>query len=357
MSDPSLPRDEKNARPFRRLPGLPGDDVPITPMIRGWVEIAGEKIPPGRAVSLFCSNPLAAACFGGEFFIHGNGCMARDAFGIVPGDTPPGRIVCCGEVIGEVNPPPAAMDLEEAIIDAVRLRSDEGVVALSGGIDSTLIAVLAGLPCIAVGMAGSHDLAKAETAARDLGLECTLVTVQPGDMEEALHAVVSAIPYPTPVNVAIGITQYFIGRAAADWGHARVLTGQGADELFGGYARYLHTDDVDALLARDFASLRMQGERDQAIASLHGVLLSMPYLDLRVVRAAQALPADRKVTGFLRKVALREVAERYTGPDIAWAEKKAMQYGSGIDRELRRLAKRAGYSTVGSFLSASDDRP
>jgi len=61
----------------------------------------------------------------------------------------------------------------------------------------------------------------------------------------------------------------------------------------------------------------------------------MPYLDVRVVRAAQAIPAGEKVHGGVRKRPLREVAERHIPIEVARAEKKAMQYGSGIWRTIR----------------------
>ena len=323
----------------------------MTGVFRGWVEVAGERLTPEEVLSRVRSNPLAAAGFGGEFSLSWDGCTARDHLGIAPGPGPSGKIVCAGDVIGEVNPQYPKMDLETAIREAVRLRADEGVVALSGGVDSSLIALLSGLPCIAVGIEGSHDLKKADSAARLLGLDCTLVAIHPGEAEEALAAVMGGIPQTNAVDAAIATTPFFITRAARDTGALRVLTGQGADELFGGYARYLAVKDVEAQLAADFGTLAAQAERDQAVSALHGVLLSLPYLDLRVVGAAKALPAERKVAGGRRKVALREVAERYMPRELAWGEKKAMQYGSGVAKEIRRLAARKGDARGGDYLA------
>ena len=183
-----------------------------------------------------------------------------------------------------------------------------------------------------------------------MGLECAVTVIQAGELEDALLAVLPVIPGKGPVDVAIAVTQYFIARAAKELGHTRILTGQGADELFGGYARYLDVEDVELQLEKDFGTLSLQGSRDQAVAGLHGTCLSMPYLDLRVVNAARKLPDRGKVTGGVRKRALREVAARLIPPEIAWYEKKAMQYGSGVEKEIRALARRSGFRNSGDLI-------
>jgi asparagine synthase (glutamine-hydrolysing) len=244
-----------------------------------------------------------------------------------------------------ISPPVPDLPLEEAVVTAVRLRSDEGVTALSGGVDSTLVARLAGRGCVAVGLEDSHDLRQARHAADVLGLSLTCVTITPKEIGAALPLVVGVIPVKDPVCTSIALTQYFIARFAGQQGYRRIITGQGADELFGGYTRYLETTTLKDDLERDFLGLELQADRDQAVAALHGTYLSMPYLDLRVVRAARAIPAEEKVQGGLRKIPLRQVAERHIPAEFAWYEKKAMQYGSGIWKELQRLARKNGYKT------------
>jgi asparagine synthase (glutamine-hydrolysing) len=79
------------------------------------------------------------------------------------------------------------------------------------------------------------------------------------------------------------------------------------------------------------------------VARLHGTSFSLPYLDLRVVRAARAIPPDRLVSPGTGKVPLRELAARLLPPEIAHAPKKAMQYGTGIAGAIRDLARKNGY--------------
>jgi len=315
------------------------------PELFGWVEIDGRRVSDEELEITCAQRPEEILRFGGEFFLRCGGCRARDHFGIVQGDCPKGTLICGGEVRGNIEPAVPDMPLEEAIITAVRLRSDEGVTAFSGGVDSALVAKLAGRECVAVGLENSHDLKQAKYAAGLLGLDCTFVTIKEAEIEAALPVVVRTIPKKDPVNCGIALTQYFIARWAGDNGYRRILTGQGADEIFGGYARYSASENLDEDLARDFTTLEAQAVRDQAIVALHKTCLSMPYLDLRVVRAARAIPAHEKVQGDRRKIPLRAVAERHIPQDLAWKEKKAMQYGSGVWGVIRKLARKNGYKT------------
>jgi asparagine synthase (glutamine-hydrolysing) len=71
----------------------------------------------------------------------------------------------------------------------------------------------------------------------------------------------------------------------------------------------------------------------------------MPYLDMRVVRAALAIPPSEKVREGRRKIPLRTVAGRHIPAELAGYEKKAMQYGSGVWKVLQQLARKNGYKT------------
>lgn len=311
--------------------------------LRGWVEYGGRRLTLPELEKILAHHPGQVGRFGGEFLLSWDGCTARDHYGIIPGDSEPGAVVCDGKRVCGIWPDPPGTGLEEAILAAVRLRSDEGICAFSGGVDSTLVAVLSGRPCLAVGLAGSHDLAHARRVAALADLSCTFAELTERDVLMALDAVLPVIPDPDPTDAAIAVTQFLITRAARELGHERVLSGQGADELFGGYARYLSSPDLEQELERDFTGLRRQALRDQTVAGLNGTLLSLPYLDVRVVRAARAIPAAEKVRDGVRKKPLRDVAARHIPPEIAYYEKKAMQYGTGVWKVLQKMARTNGY--------------
>lgn len=309
----------------------------------GWMELDGARLTGAEAEAILLQDPEKITRLGGEFFLEWDGCKARDHFGIMAGDCPPGTMVCGDKLRRKIDPNYPVMSLAEAIEIAVRLRSDDGVVALSGGVDSALVACLAKRECVVVGIDGSHDLLHAKQVAEVLDISLERVLIDPSSIEDRLRQALLVIPKIDPVNASIATTLNYVAEWSGQHGHRRILAGQGADELFGGYARYLQTETLAQDLEKDFLGLGLQLARDQAVASLHGTYFSLPYMDVRVVAAAKSIPPEQKVCQGVRKKPLREVAQKYMPSSIAQYEKKAMQYGSGVMKEIQRLANQRGY--------------
>jgi len=131
------------------------------------------------------------------------------------------------------------------------------------------------------------------------------------------------------------------------------VAGQGADELFGGYHKYLkeyRSGGVKAVQQAMFYDLVMSHEtnfqRDNPVCAFHKVELRLPYINREVVRFALSLPVNLKihsVDDHLRKRVLRHVAKNLGVPEfIAERTKKAVQYATGVDKALRELARKRG---------------
>ncbi|MFB6157293.1 MAG: asparagine synthase C-terminal domain-containing protein [Haloferacaceae archaeon] len=247
--------------------------------------------------------------------------------------------------------PDAALDgVRDALLTSVD-RADADAVGFSGGVDSALVASgLPDVPCYVVGFEGAPDVKRARAAAADLGRDLRVATVDHDDLRRAVRAVVAATGRTNAMDVAIGATFYLVAAAAAADGHDRLALGQGADELFGGYAKVARLDDrvaadtVRAAVRETILDLPDGLERDVLVCRAAGVDPVTPLLHDRVVTAALALPAELLVDRDAgdRKVALRRVARERVGA-VADADKKAAQYGSYVSRELNRLARRAGF--------------
>lgn len=316
-------------------------------MLRGWIEKDGRILTASETETLTAED--LTSC-GGEFFLQTAEVTARDCYGIMPADHPAGTVSFAGKML-DIHPAVPTLSLEDAVCKAVHLRCfPDAVVTLSGGVDSTLVAALSHLPAIAVGAEGSHDADAAEKAAEVLGLNLKLHTITFDEVEAAVPEVLRILPRKNPMDLELAVTGYFICRLAKQCGAQRILTGQAADELFAGYARYGRTSTLRADLEKDFTDLSLQRERDAAPAKYFGVWYSLPYMDERVVRCAKSLPAEELVSGDLRKVALRKVAEKYIPQEFAWKPKKAMQYGSGVSKMLVRLAKNEGCRNTAELI-------
>jgi len=142
-----------------------------------------------------------------------------------------------------VDPSEALAEIRRRLEQAVlkRLMSDVPVgVLLSGGLDSSVIAALmrprtVALHSFTAGMAGAPDLDAAREAARYLGTEHHELVYTEDEVRRALPEVIRQLESFDAPLVRSAIPMYFICKVASE--HVKVaLSGEGADELFAGYA-------------------------------------------------------------------------------------------------------------------------
>ena len=244
----------------------------------------------------------------------------------------------------------ATASVTDALDASLGAVSDDGIaVAFSGGVDSALVASALDVPLFAVGFEGSHDLAAARESARTMDRELRVVECRHADLERAIPVVARATGRTNAMDVGIALSLYLVAERVARDGYDRLAVGQGADELFGGYEKIARLDHrVEASTVRGAAreaigSLPGGLERDVLAIRAAGVEPVAPLLDDRVVRAALRLDGPMLAVEGERKRVLRRAAREFIPETVATREKKAVQYGSLIARELDRLARRAGY--------------
>jgi asparagine synthase (glutamine-hydrolysing) len=259
--------------------------------------------------------------------------------------------------------------VRDAVLDRVRAVSADGLaVAFSGGIDSALVASGVDAPCYVAGFPDSHDVAAAREAAAEMDRDLRVVDLTHDDLVRAVPDVVRATGRTNPMDVGIALPLFLVAERARADGFSRLAVGQGADELFGGYAKVVSpaddhrvaADTVRGARRETVETLPQQLPRDVLTLRAAGVEPVAPLLHDRVVAAALALPADLLATDEERKVALRRAAEGVLPPGVTRADKKAVQYGSLVSRELDRLARQAGYKRrmddhVGQYIRSLVD--
>jgi asparagine synthase (glutamine-hydrolysing) len=253
----------------------------------------------------------------------------------------------------------AAQRLQKLLGRSVRMRvsgTREIAVAFSGGLDSSIVAFLAS-KCRAnvylfhVSLENRPETEEAKKVADALGLPLQVYLFREADVEKVVSRVVELIEEPDAVKASIGVPLYWTAEKAFEAGFRVLLAGQGADELFGGYQRYVNNyllygkEKVRKTMFDDVVKLHESNiERDVKICSFHDMKLRLPFASFQIAKFAVNLPIELKIerrADTLRKLVLRKVAvDMGLPPSIVKKPKKAVQYATGVNETLKKLAKK-----------------
>ena len=178
-----------------------------------------------------------------------------------------------------------------------------------------------------------------------------LQTYTVSELEKTLQSALWIIEESSLVSACIAVPFYWTAETASKLGYHVLLAGQGADELFGGYQRYLTEyarsgdEAVRETMFRDVVNAYSDNfQRDNQVCAFHGIELRLPFIDHDVVDFAFRLPLRLKLNSVedkLRKRVLRRMAHNLDIPDfIADKPKKAIQYTTGVTKALKRASKK-----------------
>ncbi len=250
-------------------------------------------------------------------------------------------------------------DLKQALEDAVhrQLMSDVPYgVLLSGGLDSSIISAIAKkyaarrieskdlkdawwpqLHSFAVGLEGSPDLAAAKTVAAHIGSVHHEInfTVQEG--LDAIKDVIYHLETYDVTTVRASTPMYLLARVIKSMGVKMVLSGEGADELFGGYL-YFHkapnAQEFHKETVRKLEKLHLYDclRANKSLAAW-GVEGRVPFLDKEFMDVAMRLnPKDKMAgNGKIEKWVLRKTFEDYLPESVAWRQKEQFSDGVGYN--------------------------
>jgi len=254
------------------------------------------------------------------------------------------------------DPARAEHDLVERFDDAVRRRLISDVplgVFLSGGIDSALVAASmtrAGerVRSFTVGFAGAADYYEerpaAERVARHLGTEHMAIEISPGDARAALDAVFLGLDEPFADSSAV--PTYLLARETRR--HVTVaLSGDGADEVFGGYRKY--QGELMAARYRVLPKLLRSGLIEPLAAALperkSSPLLERARRLRRFTRHAGKNAVGRQA-GWMRLMDADELARLFARPDSA----------PDLERMVAELRQEAGEGDPLNAMLHADTR-
>ena len=249
--------------------------------------------------------------------------------------------------------------LRQALEDSVKrqLMSDVPYgVLLSGGLDSSLTAAIAKsyagkriesdsaedawypqLHSFAIGLEGSPDLAASRTVAQKIGTIHHEVTFTVQEGLDAIRDVVYHLETYDITTIRASTPMYLLARVIKSMGIKMVLSGEGADEIFGGYLYFHKAPDAQAFheeTVRKLSKLHLYDNlRANKSLAAWGVEGRVPFLDKEFMDVAMRLnPTDKMCGGGkIEKHILRETFEDYLPEEVAWRQKEQFSDGVGYD--------------------------
>ena len=243
--------------------------------------------------------------------------------------------------------------LEDAVVSHLMTDVPYGVL-LSGGLDSSITAALAAkhaemrvedheekpawwprLHSFAIGLEGSPDLAAAQKAADHIGTvhHGFTFTIQEG--LDALEEVIYHLETYDVTTIRAATPMFLIARKIRAMGIKMVLSGEGADEIFGGYLYFHKAPNGRAFHEETVRKLSRLHSYDCLRAnksmSAWGVEARVPFLDKEFLDVAMSInPADKMITGDrIEKQILREAFSHLLPESIAWRQKEQFSDGVG----------------------------
>ena len=247
--------------------------------------------------------------------------------------------------------------LRKSLEDAVERQLMADVpygVLLSGGLDSSIISAVAKkfaprriesgnkeeawwpqLHSFAVGLVGSPDLAAARVVADHIGTVHHEInfTVQEG--LDAIRDVIYHIETYDVTTIRASTPMYLLARVIKSMGVKMVLSGEGADEIFGGYLYFHKAPNAEEFHKETVRKLSKLHQYDclRANKSLAawGVEGRVPFLDKEFMDVAMRLnPTDKMAgKGKMEKWVLRKAFEDYLPESVTWRQKEQFSDGVG----------------------------
>ena len=252
------------------------------------------------------------------------------------------------------NSIPALREALEASVHRQLMSDVPYGVFLSGGLDSSIVSAIAKkyaalrveehdqekawwprLHSFAVGLEGSPDLAAAQKVADHIKTvhHEVLFTIQEG--MDALHDVIYHLETYDVTTVRASTPMYLLARAIKAMGIKMVLSGEGADEIFGGYLYFHKAPNAEAFheeTVRKLGKLHLYDclRANKSLAAW-GIEGRVPFLDKEFMDVSMRLnPEDKLINGQrMEKWILRKAFEDYLPESVAWRQKEQFSDGVG----------------------------
>ena len=223
------------------------------------------------------------------------------------------------------------------LLEEITSQCDADWIAFSGGLDSSILGQIKkeqGLNAITIitkDFLGT-DLEYSQIMGKHIGVHLELRYVNINEILDAVKGTIKILKNFNDIEIRNSIVSYLYLNALKEKNVKKVITGDGADEIFAGY---------NFLIKKNHAELRTELRRmkkimhftSQKIASELGISVQMPYINENVIELAETLPIEHLVNQKngvkFGKWVLRKAFEDDLPYSVIWRKKTPMQDGSG----------------------------
>ncbi len=231
------------------------------------------------------------------------------------------------------------MDVEQcrSILQDACEKCDSDWIALSGGLDSSIIANLMkkekthAMTIITKDFVGT-DLTYAQIMAKYVGIPLSLMHIDLEEVLEAINETVKILGNFNDIEIRNSVVPYIYLKSLKDDGINSVITGDGADEVFAGY-NFLLKKNEDELVSELSRIKKIMHFPSKEIGESLNMKVEMPFLDNEVIDFSENIPISEKINTKdgkrFGKWILRKSFENEIPDSIVWREKSPMQDGSG----------------------------
>jgi asparagine synthase (glutamine-hydrolysing) len=237
------------------------------------------------------------------------------------------------------------LNVKRALTEAVRTRvsntDKELGFLLSGGLDSSLVVALANgvlgkqIRTFSVGIEDSPDVLAARVVSKHFNTNHTEFRFDVDEGLENLENVIWSLESYDTTTVRASVPMWLLARYISQKTDCTViLSGEGSDELFGGYLYFHYAPDTESFTAENARRLRLihlfDGLRADRCMSAHGLELRVPFLDVNVVDAGMTMNQElKRPKDGVEKWYLRHLFEGSLPHEILWRQKNGMSDAVG----------------------------
>lgn len=223
------------------------------------------------------------------------------------------------------------------VIEKAVLAYKADCISLSGGLDSTILAYfLKDKKINAVAIIAkeflANDLTYCQLAANKFEIPLNIKFCETDEIYSGIEETIKILKNFNDIEIRNSVVMYLALSTAKELGFSKIMTGDGADEIFAGYNFLLNKskEELESDLKRISKIMHFPSQK---IGNALGVKVESPFCSSEVLEFAKTVPADLKVHEEngkkFGKWILRKTFEDKIPKAIVWRQKSPMQDGAG----------------------------